>query len=149
MTYDGQNGENLWNFAKNNKLIGLDNPDIVTSNWNHYRSKFKGLLSGIWVNQFEMFCNEMEEDDIVVVLKGWYSLLGIAKITKKEYRYDKKLSGKDGVFFDHVREVEWKRKYNYDHPLILPKPLQGFNNTLSRVEMNTKRWPILMNLIIK
>lgn len=73
------------------------------------------------------------------------SLLGVAKVTESIHRYDKSL---EDVFFDHTRHVEWKAKYGFGRRRKLPKLLEGFSNTLSRVPKNSPRWPMLVNLNI-
>jgi hypothetical protein len=145
LSYNGRERERLWNHAKEKNLIGLDYPDVVTDDWIKVREAAKGSLPKIWVRQFDIFCKEMRVGDIVLVLNGWDSLLGIAEITGRRHRYDKKLSDK-GTFFDHVREVQWIRKYEYTDRLTLPQPIKGFNNTLFKVKPYTRRWLILMNL---
>lgn len=149
LSYNGRERKRLWNYAKENNLIGLDYPDVVTDDWNKIREAVKGSLPPIWVKQFDMFCNEMKVGDIVLVLSGWDSLLGIAEIIEYRYQYDKNLSqGIVEPFFDHVRQVQWIIKYEYANRLSIPQPIKGFNNTLSRVESHTHRWLILKNLNI-
>ena len=147
LSYNGDERERLWNYAKENNCIGLDYPDVVIDDWNEIPEADKELLqlSPIWVKQFDRFCNEMTVGDSVLVLSGWDSLLGIAEI-KNRYRYDKNLSRKRD-FFDHVRPVRWIIKYEYDDRFTLPSRIV-FNNTLSRVGPNSPRWSILTNLNI-
>jgi len=96
-----------------------------------------------------MFCNEMKKGDIVLILSGWDSLLGVAEIIESRYQYDRNLSERIvEPFFDHVRQVRWDRKYEYASRLTIPQPIRGFNNTLYRVEPPTRRWLILENLEI-
>lgn len=139
--------ERLWNYAIDKKMIGLDLPDIVRKAWTTLSEPEKQAVSKRWKRQFDLFCVKMKTGDYVVVLDGWFSLLGIAQITKPEYKYDKKLSGKEGTgFFDHVREdVIWKLKYKYDG-LRLDPPIKGFDNTLSPVTPRSPRWEILTRI---
>jgi len=141
--------ERLWNYAKENNVIGLDYPDVVRDDWVRVRESVKRLLPKIWIRQFDMFCSEMHVSDIVVALNGWDSFLGIAKITEPRHKFDIKLSGTEATgFFDHIRQVEWIRKREYANRLTLPQPIQGFNNTLSKVTPNSQRWSILTDLSI-
>lgn len=146
LSYNGRERRRLWEFARRDNLIGLSMSDYVTDDWNRVRDTAKDLLPPIWVRQFDMFCNEMKINDIVLVLNGWDSLLGIAKIAKHHYQYDFDLSQGDDSFFDHVREVEWNLEREYDKRLALPQPIRGFNNTLSKIEPRTHRWSILSRL---
>ena len=145
LSYNGRKKRELWNYAKNENLIGLDYPKIVTDDWVKIRESVKRFLSKIWVKQFDIFCKEMKIGDVVLVLNGWDSLLGIAEVIERCHRYNRELS-ENHIFFDHVRRVKWKVKYEYDDRLKLPEPLKGFNNTLSRVVPHKKRWTILSNL---
>lgn len=145
LSYNGRERERLWNYARENNLIGLDVPSIVTDNWIKVRESAKKSLPNIWVRQFDIFCNEMKVGDIVVTLNGWGSLLGVAKITESHHRYDKELSDKE-IFFDHVRQVQWIKRREYANRLLIPEPIKGFNNTLSKVMPHTRRWSILTNL---
>lgn len=145
LSYNGRERERLWNYAKENNLIGLDAPSIVTDNWVKVRESARKLLPNIWVRQFDIFCNEMKMGDIVLALNGWDSLLGIAEIAEIHHRYDRKLSENEN-FFDHVRQVKWIRKYEYANRHPIPEPIRGFNNTLSKVTPNTQRWSILTSL---
>lgn len=147
LSYNGSQREELWNYAKEEDLIGLDAPRIVRDNWSRVRESVKGKLSKTWVRQFDILCSEMVVGDIVLVLNGWNSLLGIAEILGRRHGYDKDLS-KNKTFFDHVRQVRWIRKYEYANRKALPEPLKGFNNTLSRVTPSSPRWSILKDLAI-
>ncbi|MDH5482897.1 MAG: hypothetical protein OEY22_08470 [Candidatus Bathyarchaeota archaeon] len=147
LSYNGREKIRLWNYAKENKQIGLDSPRIVTNSWNKIREYVKNRLSKIWVRQFDLFCREMQIGDIVLVLDGWDSLLGIAEILNDNYQYKKELSA-EHIFFDHVRDVDWIGKFEYDKSFHLPRRLNGFNNALSKVEFNTGRWNDLIELDI-
>jgi len=144
LSYDGEDKEPLWNYAKENNVIGLDYPSEVNDDWNHVSESVKERVPRIWVKQFEMFCNQMREGDIVIILEGWHSILGIAEVEDRKYRYEQGLS-ENGVFFDHIRRVKWIKKHDYGKHPKLPRPVRGFRNTLYRVERNTGRWSILSN----
>lgn len=107
--------ERLWNYAKQNKLIGLDLPRTVMKNWNEMSDSAKLSLRSerpIWGKQFDTFCNEMKMNDLVLVLNGWDSLLGSAEISEARHQYDKSLSeASHGPFFDHIRRVKWIRAW--------------------------------------
>lgn len=141
---EGIHRERLWNYAKNNNVIGLDYPRVVTDNWIRTPEEVRDLLPPIWRKQFNMFCYEMVIGDIVVILEGWLSLLGIAEVLTT-HRYRRELSETE-MFFDHVRDVRWLKKYDFgEHPRLI-HPLKGFLNTLHRVERGTKRWRILSTI---
>lgn len=147
LSYNGKRRRDLWDFAKENNLIGLDVPEIVTADWLKIRQSAKRKLTNTWIRQFDIFCAEMQAGDIVIILNGWNSVLGIAEVTQNSYEYDPTLSAEQ-KFFDHIREVRWLKKYEYPNRLTLSTPLQGFNNTLSKVVPNSKRWSILTSLDI-
>jgi hypothetical protein len=147
LSYNGDERERLWDYAREHDLIGLDLPDDVTDDWIRVREKVKGSIPSIWVRQFDIFCNEMTVGDIVLILSGWDSLLGIAEITECNHRYDRSLSGRELTgFFDHIRRVRWIREYEYAHRIPLSQPIQGFNNTLSTVRPSSQRWSNLTGL---
>jgi len=146
LSYERRERERLWNYAERRKIIGLEHHD-VNDDWNNVRESVE--ISGIWRKQFEMFCNEMKVDNLVLVLNGWDSLLGIAEVIERHHQYDENLSsGSVERFFDHIRKVRWIRDYEYANRRRLPQPIEGFNNTLSKVKPNTHRWSILTNLNI-
>jgi hypothetical protein len=62
--------------------------------------------------------------------------------TKHSYRPEL-ASSRGGAFFDHVREVDWIRKYSFEDRLEIPS-VKGFNNTLAIVEQCSKRWSKLV-----
>jgi len=138
LSYDGNDRKRLWEYAKENDIIGLDYPAVVDNNWNRIEQSVKNSLPRIWVGQFDAFCNEIRAGDIVVILEGWHSLLGIAEILG-DYRYERGLS-EAGPFFDHIRPVRWIKKYDYGQHPRLSHPIERFTNTLSRVERGTRRW---------
>jgi hypothetical protein len=90
----------------------------------------------------------MKKGDVVVILEGWHSLLGIARVDDDSHQYDKGLSKKENLnrFFDHVRQVKWEVKYEYGRHPKLPVLIRGFNNALSRVEKGTKWWLMLTKI---
>jgi len=143
LSYEGDDRERLWKYGKDKEIIGLSH-NWVDGDWVKVRGSVKNSLSNTWIRQFDTFCNEMNEGDVVLVLKGWDSLLGVAEIKKQKYEYKKRLKG---VFFDHIRDVTWTREYEFDTRPI-PKPVKGFNNTLSKVTPSSKWWPILADLDI-
>lgn len=139
----------LWNYAKDNDLIGLDLPNIVKRNWTTLSELERKVARRTWIRQFDLFCKEMRTGDYAVALNGCDSLLGIACVTQPNHRFDKRLTGKEKTgFFDHIREVDWRLKYEYDEKLALPQPIKGFNNTLSRVTPRSSRWAILTSISI-
>jgi len=152
LSYNGAERERLWNYAKDNRVIGLDAPRHVKGNWLDVRETAKKSLGSGWVRQFDVFCDVdqkgIHKGDLVMVLNGMMSVLGIARVTESAHIYDKKLSASE-IFFDHARRIEWLRKYEYASLVILPKLLEGFSNTLSRVPPKSPRWPMFTNLDLK
>ena len=140
LSYDGAERERLWNFAKDNNTIGLSHR-YVDDNWTKVREKAKSLLGRGWVRQFDTFCG-MQKGDVVMVLNGMDSVLGVAVVKESKHGYDENL---DDVFFDHTRRVEWRIEYEYTGRKKLPKLLAGFSHTLSRVTKNSPRWNVLVN----
>lgn len=147
LSYNSKNKEKLWNFAKENSLIGLDVPGIVYDDWLKIRNSVMRMLSKTWIRQFDTFCSEMQVGDIVIVLNGWDSVLGIAEIIKNRHGYNRKFSAKQ-IFFDHIRKVKWLKTYEYDARQKLPTQLKGFNNTLSKITPKSTRWELLTQLDI-
>ena len=141
LSYDGEDRERLWDYAKDNNIIGLSHRD-VNDNWTKVREKAKNLIGKGWVRQFDTFCG-MQKGDIVMVFHGMDSVLGVARTTESRHEYDKKTGD---VFFDHFRRVGWIRKYDYSGRKMLPKLLEGFSHTLSRVTSSSPRWDMLTNL---
>lgn len=93
-------------------------------------------LPAIWRNQFDLFYNRMRKHDTVIILVGWDSVLGIAKVMDEEPTYDDEL---EEDFFPHTRNIKWKCDYNFENRHMIP-PVIGFVNTLHIVEEGTDRW---------
>jgi len=150
LSYDGRERERLWEYARKNKLIGLDQPSIVTDDWPKVRSNVvrEKLLGPIWIKQYDTICG-MKRGDIVVVLEGWHSWLGIAEVQDDEHRYLQGLNVLNNPttgFFDHVRSVKWEAEYKYGNHDRLPEPIKSFTNTLFKVRKGTKRWELLAGI---
>lgn len=148
LSYSGHNREPLWDYSKENKVIGLDLPNVVKDDWNKVKESVRERISGIWEKQFEIFCNEMKTGDIVMILAGWDSILGVADVQDDEYQYNRELRLRD-IFFDHFRKVHWLKENNFDERLRLRYPVNGFNNTLHKVEKDTKWWTNLVETYIQ
>ena len=148
LSYEGCEQERFWSFAQKNSLIGLSHP-FVTEDWTSNRDFNKKALSFTWVKQFDMFYKEMTTGDIVLILKGDDSLLGVAEIAEPAHMFDCSLAGTECVpFFEHARKVKWLKTCPYDEPQELPLPVKGFVNVLSKVEPETERWQILENVAL-
>jgi len=137
----------LWNYARQKKIIGLDHRD-VPGDWPRVKEEVKDDLSDIWVDQFDMLCENMssrsmDNGDIVVVMAGLDHVLGIGKVIGP-HRYDITYRDRQ-LFFDHVRPVEWIIEYDYEKREKIP-PVRGFNNTLCRIEKGQERWLLFSNL---
>lgn len=135
-----------WNYARKHSLIGLDLPKEVPKAWNKMSDSEKQTLRSRrpnWFRQFEMFCNEMKANDLVIAANGWDSLLGIGIVDQSKYRHREELRG---IFFDHVRSVRWDRAKDYDERIQLSSTLNGFDRTLLCVKANTRFWEILSNV---
>jgi hypothetical protein len=144
-TYTEEDREEHWNYARDNSLIGLDLPREVPKKWSAMSISEKQSLhlrKPRWFEHFEMFCNEMKVDDLVVVVSGQKSFLGIGEIDAPRYEYRKESSEKH-IFFDHVRSIKWDRAQNYDKRIQVPTPLRGFERTLLKVKPSTRFWEIL------
>jgi len=141
LSYDGEERKRLWNYAKDNNIIGLSHRN-VSDGWTRVRKTARNLIGRGWVRQFDTFCG-MQKGDVVMILNGQDSVLGVAIVTRSSYRYDEDL---DDVFFDHTRSVEWNTKFEYEDRKELPRPLYGFSHTLSRVTKSSPRWRMLTNL---
>lgn len=136
--------EHLWNVARERKKIGLSHY-LVEGAWNDEGVEDSALAKGlvpIWRHQFDLFYNHMRKDDIVVILVGWDSILGVAEVTGEPEPYDKKEEGK---FFSHTRKVRWIKDYDFDKRHMIT-PVKGFINTLHMVEQGTERWTNLMTV---
>lgn len=147
LSYNSRKRKDLWNFAKENNVIGLDFPDIVYDDWLKIQHLVIRRLSKNWIRQFNTFCTEMQVGDIVIILNGWNSILGVAEIAENEYKYNRTFSAKQ-IFFDHTRKVNWLKVHEYNARQKLPIPLKGFNNTLFKVTSKSTRWKLLTNLDI-
>jgi hypothetical protein len=139
-----------WNHAKDrdHPLIGLDLPDEVPKKWSEMSDSEKQTLRSkrpIWHNQFEMFCNEMKADDLVIVANGWDSLLGIGKVKASQPPYEHHVELRN-IFFDHTRKVRWDVAKEYADRIRLSTPLAGFDRTLLRVKPNSRFWGNLSNV---
>jgi len=146
LSYDGGCKEPLWECAKENNVIGLNHCRIIEHDWRTERELVKNCISKVWARQLDMFC-ELKKDDIVVVLDGWYYILGIAE-KPGECNYNKNLSNCEdynGGFFGYTREVEWAESYEWGKRCRLSNPVRGFNNTLNIVNKDTKWWTSLTN----
>ncbi len=136
--------ERLWNIAKKKNRIGLSHY-LVEGFWNDEGVPELALTKGLppkWRSQFDIFYNQMGKHDIVVILSGQDSILGVAKVTEEKPKYDLKLEGK---FFSHYREISWERDYDFDERLMIT-PVKGFVNSLDRVKQGTERWANLMTV---
>ena len=143
---DKKERERLWKYATEGNMIGLDLPDIVKRDWVTLSESERERAGSHWINQFDLFCSEMNVGDYVVILNGTYSVLGIAKITEPKHHFRPNLSNNTNPcrFFDHVREnVKWVRQYPWDG-YVLPERLT-FDGTLDRVTPRTRshRWIVL------
>jgi hypothetical protein len=145
LSYNGEESERLWDYARQNKCIGLDVPGIVRDNWTKVREEAKRGLAPVWIGQFDAFCR-MHKGDLVLVLKGQESLLGVARIDDLTHKYDKELSRKK-KFFDHYRTVQWRQAYTYANAKKLSETLI-FTNTLAKVTRQSPRWKMLTNTYI-
>jgi hypothetical protein len=136
-----------WEFGRASNLIGLDRKD-VNHDWNDFSDSEKksfGSANPNWYRQFEVFCNEMTKGDIVVIMAGLDSILGVGEISRNDYYYCP-LFKTERTFFDHVRNVLWKKTWDYDDSKGSPKltkPLMIFKDTLRKVTQKSKFWDIL------
>lgn len=136
LSYDGEEKERLWNYARKNSLIGLSNSS-VTSYWLNVEDRVRSRLDPMWIYQFDLFCKDMELGDIVLVLDGCSRLLGVGQTRENDARYNSRFS-KD--FFDHIRYVDWIVTYDFDKAVLLPHSLDRFTNTLKRVDKGKRFW---------
>jgi HKD family nuclease len=148
---DGYRDE-CWAYATENDLIGLSYNKVVNDDWIKIRSKacvkIKRVRKYIWIRQFDLFCEGISEEsmeigDLVFVFWGQSHLMGIAEVMS-DHIYDKKYSK---GFFDHVRSVSWITDIDYQQKIRVPS-LLGFDNTLSLVKENQKRWKKLLKVKI-
>jgi len=141
LSYEGRERERLWDYARQNDIVGLSHSS-VNEDYDRIRDSVRDDLSPIWRKRFDMFCDEMLLGDIVVILDGWNFLLGVARVIRG-HSYEEELSED---FFDHVREVEWLRQYDFSKRPRMSHPVRGFLNTLYKVMRNTRRWRILSTI---
>lgn len=121
----------LWEFAKPEKLIGLDftEPVDVNRRWQDFPKSQKKRLSSVWRLQFELFAG-LEKDDVVVVAGGVKHLLGVGMTYGQEtYVFRKSLFGH---FFRHVRKIKWLEAYSWRDRV--PLKMRGFERTIKRVD---------------
>lgn len=138
LSWDGKQRRRLWNYAKQNKIIGLSHGNVDVD-WEKASSRIKNSVSNIWKSQFDYFCS-MEKGEIVVVMNGFDSILGVAEINKNQHDLDLNIRY---TFFDHYREVKWIREYEYDKRKYLKNPIT-FRNTLALIDEDSKRWSSLL-----
>ena len=78
LTYDGDKGEELWQYAQQFGMIGLD-LQVFNRSWNDQtpaeKLHFYHTVSKMWYSQFEAICNKMDKNDVVVVLQGQSAIL--------------------------------------------------------------------------
>lgn len=139
LSWNGRQRRRLWNYAKQNRIIGLSHR-YVDVDWEKASSRIKDLVSNIWKSQFDYFC-KMEKGEIVVVMNGFDSILGVAEIKKNQHDFDLDLAEN---FFNHYREVKWIRDYEYEKRKNLRNPIT-FRNTLAIIDEYSKRWFYLLN----
>ena len=143
LSYNGSRRKVLWDYAKKMNLIGLDHRE-VEQDWRTVPSSLREKVGKKWAGQFDMLCSEMIVGDIVLIIKGWDSLLGVAEVTKPKHQYRPELNG---IFFDHVRDIKWIRKNEYSEREPFHPPLV-FYNTLERVPKSSPRWNLLKNTAV-
>jgi len=139
LSYNGYYRKEMWDYANKFELIGLDHKN-VKGNWVDIPVHIKESVSSLWFNQFELFCN-MNKGDIVLIFNGWDSLLGVGETTTHKHNFNIKLTD---VFFNHIRKINWIKKYEYAKRKLLIQPIT-FLNTLSLVTPYSKRWSSLIN----
>jgi predicted HNH restriction endonuclease len=137
----------LWNFALQKKIIGLDHSD-VDSDWPTIREQARKRISGAWSNQFDMLCENMsrwsmDNGDIVVIMAGKDYVLGIAKVIgPHKYNLDYR---KNEQFFDHVRPVEWILEYDYEKRQRITR-IEKFDRTVFCIDRKDVLWSLFSNL---
>lgn len=143
---DKTQSERPWKFDinKDENMIGLDWCE-VTRDWFTLSESEQQALVRFWTRDYDLFCG-IKVGDYVAILNGTFSLHGIAKVTGSRHEYYKKFSS-DGEnhdrVFDHVRMVEWIKKYPYDG-YILSQRLT-LRNTIAKVTPKTRSpgWKVL------
>jgi hypothetical protein len=146
--------KDLWDFARQKKVIGLDRSD-VGGDWPTIREETEKYLRSInahvWIKQFDMLCEDISPEsmvngDIVAVMAGKEHILGIGEVIGPHtYNVAYRLQER---FFDHVRPVEWIIEYDYQKRKKIP--YVEFQNTLRRIERNRpkdrKLWSLFSSL---
>lgn len=137
-----------WEFGRDSNLIGLDRLG-VEMDWNDKTEDEKKAFffeDRTWHRQFEMFCNQMTKGDLVVIMAGLDSILGIGRVSRTDYYYCPKFKD-DRIFFDHVRNMRWIKVWDYDdkNRPKLAGPLMIFSDTLRRITAKSEFWDILTN----
>jgi hypothetical protein len=148
LSYGGAEREPLWKCAIEHNIIGLHHRKVWEYDWIKAPEWVKNRISKFWQNQLDIFSKEIENNDTVIILSGWDSILGIAE-NIGPYKYQKELTSSEqvyGDFFCYTREVQWRKNYDYNKRYKLISPLNGFNNTISKVKKGDKRWTKLVNL---
>lgn len=144
LSYEGEEKERLWKYARKNSLIGLSN-SLVTGYWLDVEDQARSRLDGVWIHQFDLFCKDMELGDIVLILDGCTRFLGVAQTKENDARCSSRFSK---TFFDHIRYVNWIAAYDFDRAFLLPHPLDKFSNTLCRVDKGKRFWKELASISI-
>src|SRR5260370_34449359 len=119
--------EEIWNFAKAHRLIGLSRPRHIDRRWDEVSNSQRMSLSHTWRRQFEQFAS-MRYGDCVLVANGHTDILGIG-LAREPYEYKKEL---DQDFFGHVRNMQWLIAYDWGHRR--PARIDGFDHTLRRID---------------
>lgn len=152
LTYNGDEGPRLWEYARVNGLIGLD-LNAVNQDWNDFtddeKKEFYWSTSSLWYAQFQAFCNKMKKDDIVVVMEGQKSILGIGTLKEDLHNFNLNLKT-DHIFFDHFRGISWNITWDYDtekRPFL--NELLRFSNTLQRAPKGGVYWKVMAKVELK
>ena len=146
LTYYGEDGQRLWQYARNKGLVGTDRRDM-NKDWNtlyNFEKREYYKNSQLGYTQFQVFCNTMRKNDIITIIEGQQAILGIGKLMDNGYDYSPDLKG---TFFDHTRKVRWDFTWDYQdarRPLLDKRIM--FTNTLQRVPLNGKYWQMLSDL---
>lgn len=151
LSYNGDMKKELWDYAMNHNLIGISHIDV--NDWRKQRELIvtHKLLSKTCIRQFDWLFN-MKKGDIVLVLDGQYYLLGVAEVIDEECKlYEVPPEIAESInhgFFDHVREVLWIEKHEYNKRRKLPQRVY-LKGTLAKVHPQCKKWwPTLSELTI-
>ena len=136
--------QGLWDFAKQNSLIGLDFGGI-DQRWDQVSNVKRSSLTRIWQHQFELF-SSIEDGECVLVANGQTDLLGVG-LAKEPYKFEGKLGDN---FFRHVRRVKWLVAYDWNRRMPVGNSLVGFRNTTLRVGEESPFWRLAsLNIGIK